>query len=182
MTALKASHPSAEPFSPYPALPEVSLTLRCGCDLGQTSILTADPWTWGGPPCLSVVPEGFLHLARDLPALPGPLPSGLQHAGLGFCPTFYPQLRDPPAGLVSLYTRREGCTCLLGLQAPAPSGHLAQGAFRRHLGETGMGPDEALVVLFRKPCGPGLGALETGGERRLSGPRPPRRDTSLFRL
>lgn len=134
MAALKPSPPSAQPFSPCPALREVSsLTLPCGCDLGQTSILTADPWTRDGPPCLSVVPEGCLPLARDLPPLPGPLPSGPRHADLGLCP--------PP------FTPSWGPTCWGACpdQEPSDSSRLTRTARGLHLlvGPGGSSPKRA---------------------------------------
>lgn len=110
---------------------------------------------------------------------PGPCPQAPGTLTWGCAPHHLPPVGGPPAGEpvqtrspqthLALHARREGCTCLSGLGAPAPSGHLAQGAFRRHLGEMGTGPDEACVVLFRKPRGPGLEAPETGRELWLSG-------------
>ena len=194
MVALKPSPPSAQPFGPCPALREVSsLTLPCGCDLGQTSILTADPWTRDGPPCLSVVPEGCLPLAHDLPPLPGPLPSGPQHADLGLCPPpFTPSwgahllgsLSRPGAlRLVSPYMRGEkaapACRAR-GLQPQAgtwPRG-LSGGTWGRR------GRDRMRHAWFcsGSPVVQGSRPWRPAESSGFLGPCWPRRDTSLFRL
>lgn len=147
MAALKPSPPSAQPFGPCPALREVSsLTLPCGCDLGQTSILTADPWTRDGPPCLSVVPEGCLPPAHNLRPCPGPCPQAPSTLTWGCAP--HPL---PPVG---------GPTCWRACpdQEPSDSSRLTHMARRLHLlvGPGGSSPKRA--------PGPGGFQVAPGGD------------------
>lgn len=137
-TALKASHPSAELFSLCLSSFRGLFFTLLWCD-GVDSILTADPDSKVLPVCLWSLRAFFTQHADppgppQAPALRPPVHASLHCPALSPAqgPTRWTQL--PP-----IHGEKAAPACRACGSSPKRAPGL-RGAFRRHLGETGMGP------------------------------------------